>query len=102
MSGLGPDAAGFEPPPSVDGEPVGSLAEEAFKLFRAVSPGGAVGDTAEHVCSTAWCPVCQVVGFVRENPEAIDTVRQSAVGLARSLRDLVDAAFTPQPSQEDQ
>jgi hypothetical protein len=100
VSAPGPDATGIDPPPSVDGEPVGTLAEEAIKLFRAVAPGG--DDVSGHVCSAAWCPVCQVVGFVRENPEAIDSVRQSAADLARSLRDLVDAALTPQPSQEDQ
>lgn len=109
MSGPGPDAGGFEPP-SEDAEPVGSIAEEAFKLFRAMSPGMAEASdhaasdhaASDHVCTTAWCPVCQVVGFVRQHPDAVASVTQSAAGLARSLRDLVDAALAPQPSQEDQ
>jgi hypothetical protein len=108
VSTSAPDAAGVDAPSS-DGEPVGSIAEEAFKLFRAMAPGGAGADhqgadheASDHVCSTGWCPVCQVVGFVRDHPETIASVTQSAAGLARSLRDLVDAAMTPQPSQEDQ
>ncbi len=78
-----------------DAEPVGSVAEEAFKLFRAVASSSDDED-AGHVCSTTWCPVCQVVGFVRENPEAVASVTDSAAQLARSLRDLVEAALTPQ------
>jgi len=87
--------------PPHDSEPVGSIAEEAFKLFRAVAPPAADG-AAGHVCSTTWCPVCQVVGFVREHPEAIASVTQSASALARSLRELVDTALTSQPSQSSQ
>lgn len=105
MTAPGPDAGAFEPPLTDDAEPVGSIAEEAFKLFRAVAPGMAGGSghaDPAHVCTTAWCPVCQVVGFVREHPDAVASVTQSAAGLARSLRDLVDAALKPQPSQEDQ
>ena len=85
-------------------EPVGSVAEEAFKLFRAVASGDHArmpsateepdpSAPADHVCSTAWCPVCQVVGFVRANPDAVAHVSQSAAVFARSLRDLVDTAL---------
>jgi hypothetical protein len=100
----GPDASASEASSPVDDEPVGSVAEEAFKLFRALVPDAGVGagSASEHVCSSAWCPVCQVVGFVRDNPDAIASVKESASGLARSLRDLVDSALSPQPSQEDQ
>lgn len=85
-------------------EEVGSIAHEAFKLFRAVSggpDGAAAADvdgsaTDQHVCSTSWCPVCQVVGFVRNNPEALDAVTHSATAFVRSLRDLVDVALAPQ------
>lgn len=82
-----------------DPEPVGSVAEEAFKLFRAMASSPATEESAEHVCSTAWCPVCQVVGFVRDNPDAVSAVTQSATALARSLRDLVDTALAPQEEQ---
>lgn len=81
-------------------EPVGSVAEEAFKLFRAMaSPSSGDAGTSDHVCSTSWCPVCQVVGFVRNNPDAIASVTASAADLARSLRDLVDTALAPQEEQ---
>ena len=98
MSGPGP-TAGAGP---TDAEPVGSIAEEAFKLFRAVAgPAPATDDVpaSDHVCSTSWCPVCQVVGFVRDNPEALASVTQSAAAFARSLRDLVDTALAPQEEQ---
>jgi hypothetical protein len=87
--------AAHDVPPTPDGEPVGSIAEEAFKLFRAMAPPP-TDTTSEHVCGTSWCPVCQVVGFVREHPEAVASVTASATVLARSLRDLVDTALAPQ------
>lgn len=99
-------AAGAFEPGAADEEPVGSVAEEAIKLFRAMTssqdPAAASAEddaTADHVCSTGWCPVCQVVGFVREHPEAIASVTHSAVQLARSLKDLVDTALAPQEKQ---
>ena len=93
--------------PSDDAEPVGSVAEEAFKLFRAVTaaphadPSATSDEQAPtgHVCTTSWCPVCQVVGFVRDNPEMIAAVTHSASGLVRSLRDVVDAALAPQQEE---
>ncbi|MFC5679044.1 hypothetical protein [Aeromicrobium endophyticum] len=107
MSGPDPAAPRVDDP-SHDAEPVGSVAQEAFKLFRAVTsqadagsqPAGdhTTGDQAshDHTCSTSWCPVCQVVGFVRDNPDAIASVTRSATDLARSLRDLVETALTPE------
>ena len=77
-------------------EPVGSVAEEAFKLFRALAADKTSSGSAEHVCTATWCPVCQVVGFVRDNPDAIASVTRSATDLARSLRDLVETALTPE------
>lgn len=88
-----------------EAESVGSVAEEAVKLFRALTvPPPAAGESTEesahersdHVCSTAWCPVCGMVGFVRDNPEAIASVTRSATDLARSVRDLLDTALAPQ------
>ena len=81
-----------------ESEPVGSISDEAFKLFRAMSSAGHAdgADSSAHVCSTSWCPVCQVVGFVHDNPEVLAQVSQSAAALARSLRDLLDAALTPE------
>jgi hypothetical protein len=82
-----------------ESEPIGSITEEAFKLFRAMNGAATTGaaegeESSTHVCTTTWCPVCQVVGFVHDNPEAVAQVSQSAATLARSLRDLLDAALT--------
>jgi hypothetical protein len=81
-----------------ESESVGSITEEAFKLFRAMNSVGHAdaAESSSHVCTTSWCPVCQVVGFVHDNPEALAQVSQSAANLARSLRDLLDAALTPE------
>jgi hypothetical protein len=88
-------------------EPVGSLGEEAVKLFRAMAAQGhtasddsgsddsAGTDTSGHVCTTTWCPVCQVAGLVREHPEAVAKVSDAATQLTRSLRELIDTALTP-------
>jgi hypothetical protein len=73
---------------------VGSVAEEAFKLFRALT-GEATGAGEQHVCTATWCPVCQVVGFVKDNPEAVAQLSESAALFTRSLRDLIDTAMTP-------
>lgn len=77
------------------------MTEEAFKLFRAMSSASHADGaaTSTHVCTATWCPVCQVVGFVHDNPEAVAQVSQSAATLARSLRDLFDAALTPEEDQ---
>jgi hypothetical protein len=82
---------------SAQSDSVGSVAEEAFKLFRAMAsqPHAASEDDTAHVCTTTWCPVCQVAGFVRENPEALAKVSDSAAQLTRSLRELIDTALTP-------
>ncbi len=87
-----------------ESEPVGSVAEEAFKLFRATElrRGSPSPKTDEpHVCTATWCPVCQVVGFVRDNPDALAQVSPVGGRFARSLRDLVDAAVTPEDENHD-
>ncbi|AWB91969.1 hypothetical protein [Aeromicrobium chenweiae] len=94
---------------SEDTEPVGSIAQEAFKLFRAVTGASDETGTSEptghdhtghdHTGSLPWCPVCHVVGLARDHPEAVASVTQSAAALARSLRDLVDTALAPQEKQ---
>jgi len=97
-----------------DPEAVGSVAQEAFKLFRAVTAASADPDGPhhehgaghdhladhDHECTTAWCPVCRVVGLVRDNPDAIASVKRSATDLARSLRDLVDVALAPEEKKQ--
>ncbi|MBC7595859.1 MAG: hypothetical protein H7288_18305 [Kineosporiaceae bacterium] len=68
---------------------IGSVAEEAMKLLYALSTNGGV---QEHRCTNAWCPLCQMVNYVRDNPEAIERVTQSAATLARSVRELIEQA----------
>ena len=66
---------------------IGSVAEETMKLVFALSTGGG---TEEHVCTNVWCPLCRLVNYVRDNPEAIERVTLSAAALARSVRDLIE------------
>ncbi len=98
-SSAGSAASGSAPSDPTDADPVGSVAEEAFKLFRAMAsqPHAARrdSDSEPHVCTTTWCPVCQVAGFVRDNPDALAKVSESAAQLTRSLRELIDTAMTP-------
>ena len=97
-SSAGSAASGSAPSDPTDPDPVGSVAEEAFKLFRAMAsqPHAASGaDSDPHVCTTTWCPVCQVTGFVRDNPDALTKVSESVAQLTRSLRELIDTAMTP-------
>ncbi len=80
---------------------VGSLGQETLKLLRALAvegqhhdpPGAGHDPGSSHVCTTTWCPVCQVVGYVKANPDVVDEVAQAAVHLARTVRDAVDAAL---------
>ena len=99
-SSAGSAASGSAPSDPTDPDPVGSVAEEAFKLFRAMASqphaaAAAAGDSEPHVCTTTWCPVCQVTGFVRDNPDALSKVSDSVAQLTRSLRELIDTAMTP-------
>lgn len=66
---------------------IGSVAEEAMKLVFALSSNRG---SDEHTCTNAWCPLCQMVNYVRDHPEAIERVTQSAADLARSVRDLIE------------
>ncbi len=82
-----------------EGSPVGSVGEEALRLLRALStpPARDDADAAadDHACPNGWCPVCGVVAFVRDNPEAVQQVTDSAASVVRALRDLYDAAVNP-------
>lgn len=71
-----------------ESEPVGGLADEAAKLLRAVADS-----FADHTCTTDWCPVCRVVGYVRENPEVVDDVTRIGVELARTVRDAIETVL---------
>lgn len=100
-SSAGSAASDSAPSGAAPTEGVGSVAEEAFKLFRTMAsqsqsqPRAASAEGTAHVCTTTWCPVCQVAGFVRDNPEALAKVSESAAQFTRSLRELIDTALTP-------
>jgi len=98
-------------------EPIGSLAQETAKLLRAIaaeritlvggnepadqeaSAGGDGSASSEHVCTTGWCPICQVVGYLQEHPELVeqvtDTVTDAALQVGRALRDFLDKTMPP-------
>ena len=95
-----------DPQPQPEPEAVGSVAEEAFKLFRALSsstssPSHEPAAGEAHTCTTTWCPVCQVVGLVRDNPDAVAQVSAAAATLAKSLRDLVEPAVRSKDARSD-
>lgn len=104
-------------------EPIGSLAEETAKLLRALAAerlnlsgdsGGHAGADAgestgpdsgspaagEHVCTTGWCPICQVVGYFHDHPELVEQVAQSvneaAVNVGRLVRDFLEKTLPPE------
>jgi hypothetical protein len=93
-------------------DPVGSVAEEAAKLFAvlqqaAVDPTGTAppreessdvphGDTGHaHKLGPdcVWCPVCQVINKVRTaSPETIEQLSTAAAHVLGSVRSLLEAA----------
>ncbi len=88
--------------PEADGqESVGSLAQETAKLLHALAAEArrpaADGEPADggHVCTTGWCPICQVVGYVHDHPEVVEQVTDAAVEFGRSLRDMLERAVPP-------
>jgi hypothetical protein len=74
-------------------EPVGSVAEEAAKLFEALN-----GDSTAHEGhrlgpECQWCPLCQLYSLVRQaRPETVEQLGAAVTGVLGSLRDLLDAA----------
>ena len=81
----------------VDPDQVGTVGEEAIRLLRALG-GSAATDlgAGPHQCPNGWCPACQVVGFVRDHPEVVATVTDSAATLLRAMRDAFDTTPTTQ------
>lgn len=73
-----------------DQDAIGSVAEEAMKLVYAMSTNGGGSAEGEHLCTNTWCPLCQLVNYVREHPEAVERVTQSAADLARSVLQLIE------------
>ena len=81
---------------------VGSLAEETARLLHALASearrtptDGESPDGTGHVCTTGWCPICNVVGYIHENPEVVEQVTDAAVEFGRSLREMLERAVPP-------
>ena len=88
-------------------DPVGSVAEEAAKLFAVLQHAAAdappsdeatdeaVGEKHEHKLGPdcVWCPVCQLIHRVRNtSPETIEQLSTAAAHVLGSLRSLLEAA----------
>lgn len=88
---------------------VGSLAEETARLLHALAAearrtptDGEPDDSAGHVCTTGWCPICQVVGYVHENPEVVEQVTDAAVQFGRTVREVLERTLPPTPPPTDE
>ena len=88
--------------PEADGqESVGSLAQETARLLHALAAEArrpaADGEATDggHVCTTGWCPICQVVGYVHDHPEVVEQVTVAAVEFGRTLRETLERAVPP-------
>ncbi|GAA1733410.1 hypothetical protein [Aeromicrobium alkaliterrae] len=86
-------------------EPVGSLAEEAARLFAAVVTGGGAVDGAGvgpqsastepesgHACPHGWCPFCQAADYLQDHPEVVAQVLVAGAELLKVVRDAVEKA----------
>ncbi|TDW75745.1 hypothetical protein [Kribbella pratensis] len=80
-------------------EPVGSVAEEAAKLFAVLQDAAGAHpveeDKHEHKLGPdcVWCPVCQLIHRVRNtSPETIEQLSSAAAHVLGSLRSLLEAA----------
>ncbi len=88
-------------------EGVGSLGEEAAKLFEALSEqfGAAAGAVNEHVATGGadcrYCPVCQLIGVVRTtSPEVRAHLTTAAGSLLQAVAGIM-ATHVPQDRTHD-
>jgi len=97
-------------PPGDHGDAVGSAAEEAVRLFGALS--ASVGEWArdasrsidEHVATgdpeCRYCPVCRTVHVLREaTPEVREHLAGAAASLMQAAASVLAAAATPPGSR---
>lgn len=103
--------------PSPGDEAIGSLGQETMKLIRAIAAERlraqdgsedpvdltdehGIPSEGAHVCTTGWCPICQVVGYVQDHPEVVEqvteTVTDAAIQIGRVLRDFLDKTMPPE------
>ena len=93
-------------PEATEEESVGSLAQETARLLNALATEASRSSTEDgtahiegHVCTTGWCPICQVVGYIHEHPEVVEQVTDAAVQFSRSVRDVLERTVPP-PTDE--
>ena len=90
-------------------EPVGSVGEEAVKLFGALADwaGEHASDVDDHLATGAaeclYCPVCRTVDAVRSaSPELKAQLTTAASSLLQAAAGLLAAAGQPgQPEQQE-
>ncbi|TCC33412.1 hypothetical protein [Kribbella sindirgiensis] len=90
-------------------EPIGSVAEEAAKLFAVLQNAAHDAPPAEETAAhqtvdepadehklgpdCVWCPVCQLIHRVRStSPETIEQLSTAAAHVLGSVRSLLEAA----------
>ena len=90
-----------------ESEAVGSLAQETARLLHALAAearrpaeDGGEAPNGEHVCTTGWCPICQVVGYVHDHPEVVEQVTDAAVQFGRTVRDVLERTLPPTSTDE--
>ena len=88
-------------------EPIGSAAEEAAKLFGALSDWAhdVAGGVDQHLATGApectYCPICRTVHFVREaSPEIRAHLATAAASLLQAAAGILNAVATPPTSSE--
>ncbi|MFI7066953.1 hypothetical protein ACIBL3_38555 [Kribbella sp. NPDC050124] len=94
-------------------DPIGSVAEEAAKLFAVLQNAADITGTAEAPVNEQhehklgpdcqWCPVCQLIHKVRTtSPETIEQLSTAAAHVLGSVRSLLEAAAeTARQARED-
>jgi hypothetical protein len=96
-----------EPPEDTPGpdEQVGSVADEAVRLFGALSDWArdAADEVNEHVdtgsAECTWCPVCRTVHAVRQaGPEVRGHLAVAASALLQAAAGVLAAVVPPEPA----
>jgi len=87
--------AGPGDPADVGGDSVGSVGEEAAKLFGALA--GWASDVSDHVDTGAaectYCPICRTVHVIRQaSPEVRDHLAVAAASLMQAAAGVLAAA----------
>ena len=88
------------------GQPVGSAAEEAARLFQAAEQwvrtrtGGHLDGLATGAPECTVCPLCQGISAVRGvRPETVEHLLDAAASFVAALRTTVHATPDPDPSR---